>query len=53
MHFSTAAALALTSVIGSSALPLTSRQESADIDPVILQYALTVSNYTPTVRHLD
>jgi hypothetical protein len=42
MRFSTTAALALTSAIGVSALPLEKRQ-SGDIDADILQYALTVS----------
>jgi hypothetical protein len=49
MRFLPTAALALTSVIGASALPAkrqtsTNSSNSSNIDPDILQYALTVSS---------
>lgn len=43
MRFSTTAVLALTSIIGASALPAMTKRQAMDIDPAILQFALTVS----------
>jgi hypothetical protein len=49
MRYSSTAALAFTSIItGASALPGKRQVAAADIDPVILQYALTVSVFLPS-----
>jgi hypothetical protein len=46
MRFSTIAALVLTSIFGASALPAMTQRQAMDIDPDILQFALTVSEAT-------
>lgn len=43
MRFSTGTVLALTSIASAIALPPMTKRQAMDIDPVILQYALTVS----------
>jgi len=44
MRFQSAALLALTSVIGASALPTLTKKQATNIDAVILQYALTLEH---------
>ncbi|KAH8600217.1 ferritin-like domain-containing protein [Bisporella sp. PMI_857] len=45
MRFSTTAALVMISALGASALPaMLSKKQAANIDPVILQYALTLEH---------
>jgi hypothetical protein len=48
MRFSTITALALTSVLGASAMPTMTKRQAMDIDPIILQFALTVSGPSRT-----
>jgi hypothetical protein len=43
MRFSTGTALALTSIASAMTLPPMTKRQAMDIDPVVLQYALTVS----------
>jgi hypothetical protein len=43
MRFSTGTALALASIASALTLPPMTKRQAMDIDPVILQYALTVS----------
>ncbi|KAG0648997.1 hypothetical protein D0Z07_5000 [Hyphodiscus hymeniophilus] len=44
MRFSITAALALASSVSALALPAMTKRQAADIDPVILQYALTLEH---------